>query len=143
MSRAAAKVWAPGPAMIEPLENDFRKMMIVALAHLPGVRVWPQNVGTIPVRNERGVLIRMFDPGPPVGVADISGVVAPEGYRLEVELKSSTYERSPEQITWAAFCETSGMVYALYRYDPKLTRAQNVLAGAMEVSDAIERRRCA
>ncbi len=141
MSPARKRVYAPGPANVEPLENDFRKMLVVELCKLPGVRVFPQNCGEVPIRNEHGDVIRRYNPGPPVGAADITGGLKPEGIRIEIELKSSTGRRSPEQVRWGAFCVAQGYIYALYQYDEKLSREQNLMIACDAVSIAIQYRR--
>jgi hypothetical protein len=138
---ARHRVWAPGPAAVEPIENDFRKMLLVELCKLPGVRAWPQNVAQVPLRNEKGEIFTWYDPGPPVGAADITGNIAPEGWRLEIELKSSTGSMRPGQKQWAEYCAQSGMVYARFKYDAKLTREQNITNATSDVALAIADRR--
>jgi hypothetical protein len=117
-------------------------MLIVELCKLWGVRVHAQNVGVIPLRNERGDVIRMYDPGPPVGAADITGGYAPEGVRIEIELKSSRGKRSREQVRWAEFCAEQGYLYLLYEYNAKLTREHNLMNACSDLAAAIAARRC-
>jgi hypothetical protein len=87
-------------------EKAFQSQLMLALSQLPRVRVWRQNVGIVETADRR-----FFHAGPPKGAADISGIVAPEGWRLEVECKAGKGKRSPEQIAWAAFIQLSGGVY--------------------------------
>ncbi|MBI4815214.1 MAG: VRR-NUC domain-containing protein [Deltaproteobacteria bacterium] len=67
---------------------------LLALAAEPGVRVWRQNSGALP--NEHGRFVHFGIKGS----SDISGIVGPEGWRLEVELKSSTGRLRDSQRAW-------------------------------------------
>ena len=124
-----------------PSELEFQGEVLLALGARRDVRLWRQNVGSVPVRNERGVLLRYFHAGPPTGASDLSGIVRPEGWRLELEFKSAEGERSPEQERWAAMVEGGGGVYALLAYDASLSRVDNVAAAVLAVEAAIARRR--
>lgn len=124
-----------------PDELEFMDRLKLRLGAHPSLRWWRQNVGSVPVRNERGKVMRVFHAGPPNGASDLSGIVRPEGWRLEVELKSATGSRSPEQIRWADFITTSGGVYTCAGYDPGLSLAENVEIAAAAVLAAIDRRR--
>ena len=122
-------------------EIEFTKRLLIALSSVRGVRVHRQNCGQIPVRNNRGEVVRYFDAGPPNGAADISGWVAPEGWRLEVELKVGRRKRSREQEAWARVVESSGCVYALCVYDENASVDKNVDFAVLAVRDAIKARR--
>ena len=122
-------------------EATFTKLVLVPLCRLPGVRVWRQNVGKLTVRDPVTGAVRAFQAGPPKGAADISGGVAPEGLRLEVEVKMPRGTRTPEQLRWAEFCERMGFVYTLVTYDTSLDDGGNVTRAVERVTHAIEQRR--
>jgi len=124
-----------------PDELEFQDALRLRLGAHPSLRWWRQNTGSVPVRNQAGRVIRYFHAGPPTGAADLSGIVRPEGYRLEVELKSATGTRSAEQIRWADFIIESGGVYALVTYDADLSLADNVERASAIILAAIDARR--
>jgi hypothetical protein len=135
------KPYPPKPAALKlPLESEFQKPLYEALCRLPQVRVWRQNVGGVQVRDRAGQVRGRFEAGPPTGAADLSGIVAPEGVRLEVEVKVKEPWKD-EQQRWKAFCETFGGVYVLVRWDKALDLKANVQRGVRLVLDAIEARR--
>lgn len=131
------------PKQPSPTELEFQGDVLLALGARADMRLWRQNVGSVPVRNEKGVLLRYFHAGPPTGASDLSGILRPEGWRIELEFKSADGERSPEQERWAALIEGGGGVYALLAYDARLSSKQNVLAAVAVVEAAIARRRAA
>lgn len=90
-------------------EHPFQAELLLALTQVPGVRVHRQNVGSVPVRGAR----RWFHAGPPEGAADISGIVGPEGWRLEIECKAAGRKRKPAQIQWAEQMAGLGAIYLL------------------------------
>lgn len=87
-------------------EHAFQTRLLLALSKIGGVRVWRQNVGTVRVPGSE----RFFRAGPPKGAADITGIIAPEGLRLEIECKAGT-KRTPEQLAWGETMATLGAVY--------------------------------
>lgn len=131
----------PRPRTPSPDELTFQRTFMLAFGTHPSVRIWRQNVGQIAIRDRAGKIVRMFDPGPPVGAADLSGITIPDGFRLEIELKAAAGKRSPAQVRWAEFIATSGGVYALVSYDPALSLDANVAAGIATVLAAIDARR--
>jgi hypothetical protein len=114
---------------------------MLALGRRPDMRIWRQNVGSIPVRDERGRVVRVFHTGVPKGAADISGYVRPEGWRLEIEVKGPGGVRSPEQEWFARLITQGGCVYALVAYDESRSMAENVAAGVRLVEAALAERR--
>lgn len=128
-----------------PFEGDeveFTKRLIVALCVVPGVTCWRQNVGQIPVRNDRGKLLYYFDPGPPVGAADVSGVIDPEGWRLEIEVKSPKRKVTREQEAWRSFIERVGGVHVVVRYEATDSLERAIERCVTVVQAAVARRRC-
>lgn len=134
---------APPVRRLDVDELEFMRAFMLAIGSHPQLRIHRQNCGQIAIRDRVGKVVRYFDAGPPTGAADLSGIVlAPRearGLRLEIELKSATGKRSPEQIHWGEFIQAAGGVYALVGYNPLLTLEQNVDAGIATVLDAIER----
>jgi hypothetical protein len=122
-------------------ETAFMRRLMLALGRRPDMRIWRQNVGSIPVRDERGRIVRVFHTGVPKGAADLSGYVRPEGWRLEIEVKDDGGVRSPEQETFARLVAQGGCVYALVVYDTARTMAENVAASVRLVEAAIAERR--
>lgn len=126
-------------------ELDFQGHLLLALGRHPQFRVHRQNVGSVPVRDARGRVIRYFHAGPPEGASDLSGIVrAPAdvaGLRLEVELKFTGGTRSPAQIAWAEHITRSGGVYVLVAYDAARSLTDNVAAAVRAIESAIDARR--
>jgi hypothetical protein len=122
-------------------EGEFMRRLMLALGRRPDMRIWRQNVGSIPVRDERGHVVRVFHTGVPKGAADISGYVRPEGWRLEIEVKGPGGVRSPEQERFARLVTQGGCVYVLVGYDEARSMAENVAAGVRLVEAALAERR--
>lgn len=118
----------------------MRRLML-ALGRRPDMRIWRQNVGSIPVRDEQGRVVRVFHTGVPKGAADISGYVRPEGWRLEIEVKGPGGTRTPQQETFARLVTQGGCVYALATFDAGRSMADNVAAGVRLVEAALAERR--
>jgi hypothetical protein len=119
-------------------ETTFKNALVAGLSaalHPSGGEVHIQNAGNAPAL--RGGMIR----GAPVGACDISGVVAPEGWRLEVEVKGPTTDDRPEQARWAERMLRAGAVHAYVRYDRALDLEANVRRGVAIVLDIIAERR--
>jgi hypothetical protein len=124
------------------LELDFQAKVKDAI-DAPGrrTRIFRQNVGTVVKRDRRGEKIGVFHAGPPKGAADLSGIVRPYGWRLEVELKSATAEWTPAQKRWRAFILAWGGIQVIVRYDERLSMTGNVAAAVADIDAAIEERR--
>lgn len=90
-------------------ETTYQVRLMLALSRVPGIRVHRQNVGNVRIHGTE----RRFRAGPPPGAADISGIVGPEGWRLEVECKVRGRLRRREQIAWAEMMDGLGAVYFL------------------------------
>jgi len=87
-------------------EHAFQSRLLLALSKVPGVRAWRQNVGTVRTADNR-----FFRAGPPKGAADISGIIGPEGWCLQIECKAKGKDRSPAQEAWGAAMTALGGVY--------------------------------
>ena len=90
-------------------ESDLIAAILHASAEWPSVRLWRQNTGA--ARGPGGVYIRFGVPGQ----ADISGILAPHGQRIEIEAKTKTGRQRPEQKKWQAMIERFGGLYILAR----------------------------
>jgi hypothetical protein len=122
-------------------ESEFMKRLMLALGRRPDMRIWRQNVGSIPVRDEQGRVVRVFHTGVPVGAADISGYVRPEGWRLEIEVKGPGGMPSREQEAFGRLVAQGGCVYALVAYDAARSLAHNLAAAVRTVERAVAARR--
>ena len=123
------------------LEQAFMDRVMVAIGARDDVRCWRQNCGVIAVRDERGDIMRVFRAGPPKGASDISGIVRPEGWRLEIECKGGRGKRTPAQLQWAEFIRASGGVYLLATYDDDAGMPGSVALAVEALDDAIHERR--
>jgi hypothetical protein len=122
------------------LENDFRRCLLVHIGQNPGYRTWIQEV-KIALRDKKGKVIRMFDSGVPEGAADISGIVLPEGWRIELELKGPKTVIRPAQLRWEELMGKMGAVYLRYRMNSAKSLEENLDRCAYELDVAIELKR--
>lgn len=123
------------------VENEFRRCLLAHIGQNPGYRVWAQNVGKVPVRNNSGRTLSVFDAGPPDGAADITGILIPEGTRIELELKGPRTPVRPAQLRWEEHMVNMGAVYVRYRIDAKRSLEENLDRVAHELDVAIEVKR--
>jgi hypothetical protein len=137
----AARRRPKAPVVRTPDELEFQDALKLHLGAHPALRWWRQNSGVVPIRNHAGKVERYFHAGPPAGAADLSGIVRPEGWRLEVEMKSATGDLEPEQEVWRDFIVASGGVHAVVKYDASLSLADNLAAGTALILAAIAARR--
>lgn len=136
-SVARAKSVASAPAS----EAAFQARLLLALGRRQDMRVYRQNVGTVLVRDAKGKAQRTFRAGPPPGAADISGIVRPEGWRLEVECKAVRGKRSEAQQRWADMITAAGGVYALVAPVAGEDEAASVARAVETITSAIVARR--
>ena len=94
-------------------EQDIQAEIVSWLASLPRVRVWRQNV----VR--RGHILSTR-----VGSPDITGIVAPRGRRLGVEVKTKWGKLSEAQVEFGAEMVFYGGLWVVAR---SLQEAQDLL----------------
>jgi hypothetical protein len=126
---------------VSTAEKTFQASLLLRIGARPSLRVWRQNVGTLRVRDSAGRTERFFHAGPPEGAADLSGIVLPEGWRIEIELKAASGRRTKPQEAWGAFIERSGGVYVLIRYDEARPLEANLDAAECLIRSAIDARR--
>ena len=117
-------------------EQDFSNALRVAItAARCGVTLWRQPAGK--VRTDRGTWVECA----PVGAADLTGVVAPEGWRVELEVKGAKTRETPEQRHWRERMTALGCVALTLRLDASRTLAENATDAAETVRAAIATRR--
>ena len=117
-------------------EQDFSNALRVAVtAARCGVTLRRQPAGK--VRTDRGTWVECA----PVGAADLTGVVAPEGWRVELEVKGARTRETPEQVRWRERMTALGCVALTLRLDASRTLAQNASDAAETVRAAIATRR--
>lgn len=108
------------------------KIILAVVDEFPGSRLWRANVGrAVPVSavQEAVRLIRQgklraaetalsYGRGVSFGVigqADITGILAPGGKRLEIEVKTGSDKPSDQQLRFAAMIRAAGGIYVVAR----------------------------
>lgn len=123
-------------------EGVYQSFLWVKIGARPDTRLWRQNSGTAVIQGTNGP--RGFK-GAPKGAADLSGIVRPEGRRLEIEVKGPDYApnkaRDADQKAWRELIESFGGIYIFARYDKGLSLHENVLRVDRELTAAIEQKR--
>lgn len=87
-------------------EAALQRVLLARLNQIPGVECWRANTGAAMARGRRIHFGKK-------GQGDISGLIAPSGRRLEVEVKSDNGQQSPEQIAFQRLIESHGGLYVL------------------------------
>lgn len=116
------------------LEQDFQQLLRVEVTRSLGgaVRLWRQPTGRLELK--RGGWIE----GAPVGAADLTGVVAPTGTRIELEVKGARTKVTEDQVRWReAMGERWGAVALQVRYEPEVSLEGNVVLACAEIARAI------
>lgn len=118
-------------------EQDFQQQLRIAVtaAKLP-VRLWRQPTGRLELAGTKG-----FVEAAPIGAADLTGVVSPEGWRIEIEVKGPRTPVTTEQVHWRETMREAGAIALLVRYDGKLSEDENLRAAVETIRTAIEERR--
>jgi hypothetical protein len=81
--------------------RDLTHPIRVAINTMPGVRVWRNNVGRVPLPS--GGWLQY---GLAIGSADLIGLV--DGRFFALETKSAKRKQTPEQIAWASVVRSMG-----------------------------------
>lgn len=97
-------------------ESDLVQQILLAFGSLPTLRIWRVNTGAVKTADR---FIRYGIPG----MADISGILAPSGRRIEIECKAATGRQSEAQRNWQAMIEKHGGLYILARSVDDVARA--------------------
>ena len=117
------------------LESTFSAHLVAALnAPARMTRVERQQSGL--VRLEAGHVMHLARKG----AADLSGIVGPHGWRLEVEVKAARGTWTKAQRTRKAFVERFGGVYVLVRFDESKGLVPSVLEAVRAIDAAIAAR---
>lgn len=90
-------------------ESDLLHAILVEFGSRPDLRIWRANV--IAARSRTGQVIRAGVPGQ----ADISGILWPNGRRIEIETKSRKGKQREAQRRWQEMIEKMGGLYILAR----------------------------
>jgi hypothetical protein len=91
-------------------ESVIQSAILLALGSRPDVRLWRANVMT----GRSLATGRVYTAGI-AGQADLTGFIRPEGWRLEVEVKSAAGRQRPDQITYQRVIDDGGGCYVLAR----------------------------
>lgn len=127
---ASAKLKRPRRTQDEINEALYQAEIWRLLGSRPDVRLWRQNAGSITFADSSGRLAAFK--GAPKGAADLTGIVRPEGWRLEIEVKGPAYvrgkdkERDEAQDNWAEFIQSAGGIYIFARWHKVHSLAENV-----------------
>ena len=121
-------------------ELDYMRALLLLIGARPYLRCHRQNVGTVKVSDGH-----FFHAGPPKGAADISGIVIPHGWRIEIETKIGDAKLRKAQRAWGRMIRDAGGVHVVCNSDIALTLAENVEAAERKIKRAIrerEKREC-
>lgn len=121
-------------------EQPFMKALMIALGNRKDMRIHRQNTGGVDVY-KHGQCVGHFEAGPPPGAADISGIVAPQGWRIEIETKAEDTETRPSQDSWRDMIRRMGGIYVRVRYNEGLTMKENIADATRTIETAIVVRR--
>lgn len=103
--------------MTQQEHSDLVAAILTKFGARPGLRIWAQRTGA--AKRRKGPFIRFGTPGQ----ADISGVLAPSGRRVEIEVKTGSAVQSKEQRNWQAMIEKHGGLYVVARSVEDVERA--------------------
>lgn len=96
------------------LETKIQNEVILALGQQCGsiCRIFRQQVGFfVAYQNPEARPVQVGVKG----MADLSGILLPGGWRLEIEIKTPTGKQSPEQVKWAEMIRAFGGIYIVVR----------------------------
>jgi hypothetical protein len=123
------------------LEQDFLEHLLVAIGHDKDIRIHRQNCGQVVTRTRTGQPTGVFKAGPPPGASDLNGIVSPEGWRIEIEMKGARTKVRPEQENWRKMILRMGGVHCMIRFNEGMTMKENVKSAVDTIYEAIEERR--
>ena len=120
------------------LEQEFQQLLrLEATRSLGGlVRLWRQPAGKLELK--RGGWIEAA----PNGAADLTGIVAPTGVRLELEVKGAKTKVTDEQVHWRESMGERGAVALQVRFDPDVNTEGNVVLACAEIARAVQAAAC-
>jgi hypothetical protein len=100
------------------IESQLQYEILRIFGARPDLRLWRSSTGKGISMDGRRVLSFGV-----TGQADLSGIVAGSGRRLEVEIKSATGRQSPEQVAFQAMIQRFGGIYVVARSIEDVERA--------------------
>jgi hypothetical protein len=115
----------------QPFKQALRKRIFLQLR----IELWPQPPGKLQLK--RGGWIECA----PVGAADLTGLVTPEGWRLEIECKGKNTPETEAQRAWRAWIIARGGIALQARWNEGETFQQALTRCVSEVEEAIRLRR--
>ncbi len=115
----------------QPFKQALRKRLFAQL----GLTLWPQPPGKLPLRSGGWV------EAAPVGAADLTGIVNPEGWRIELECKGLRTVETAEQRRWREWILAQGGIALRARWNVDETFAHALSRCVTEVEIAIGQRR--
>jgi hypothetical protein len=89
-------------------EHEIQNAIVRWVAMHDGCRIFRQNTGAAVIKGQR---VSFGTPGQ----GDLRMVVAPEGWLVEIEVKTATGRQSPKQKKYQAMLESMGACYILAR----------------------------
>lgn len=117
------------------LEQTFQQRLRLALGQeLRCIRLWRQPTGK--VCTDKGTWVECAPPG----AADLSGIIRPEGWRLEVEVKGLHTPVRPAQVCWRRRMRQFGAVTLQVRDDGTEASVANAVDAIRRA--VAERRSC-
>jgi hypothetical protein len=117
-------------------ESEYKKALRETVNELPGFYVWPQPAGM--VKGRGGSMIHMA----PKGAADLTGIHAPSGRRVELETKAdgrADYDRADQeaQHKWRAMIRSAGGIYVNAKKKTGETGAESIARVVVEILEAV------
>jgi hypothetical protein len=97
-------------------ESDLVASILLTFGARHDLKLWRANV--LVAKDKTGRVLRAGV----TGQADISGILAPSGRRVEVEVKTATGRQSPDQKRWQTMIEAHGGIYILARSTDDVAR---------------------
>jgi len=108
--------------------SDLVEAILGTFGAMPGLRLWKQPVGVGVAPS--GTHVNRYGIK---GMADISGILAPNGRRVEIEVKTGTGRCSGEQRAWATMVAHHGGLYVEAR------RIEDVRKALYEAGTLVEK----
>lgn len=90
-------------------EREIQRAILQALGSRSDLRLWRSNTGM--AHDQAGHVVRFGTPGQ----GDLSGLLAPSGRRLEIEVKAPSGKQTQQQKQFQAMIEAMGGLYVLAR----------------------------
>lgn len=120
------------------LEQEFQQALRIEVTRSLGglVRLWRQPAGRLELK--RGGWVEAA----PNGAADLTGLVAPTGVRLELEVKGARTKVTDAQEHWRESMAERGAVALQVRFDPEVNLEGNLVLACAEIARAAHLAAC-